>query len=256
MSNKSLLFLIPFFALIVSSCRGNVSLENAFAPDSELEETLNSANDSLLPEVFPLNFPIYPQAKKVSSDTNKVVLATSDSDILVKEFYQDEFIKNEWELSQRNDNTLVANKGNAQTIITILPSQSSDDPTEFTIEYRRKEDLISAETNNNANNNSDNSDNSDNNNNNNSNNQPSIPKPTGKPLEFKDINEISGQYQQYVKDLAQLGVLRVEGDTFQPNKTITRREYARWLVETNNQFYANNPGKQIRLANSTGTPAL
>jgi hypothetical protein len=43
---------------------------------------------------------------------------------------------------------------------------------------------------------------------------------------------------------------------FQPNKAITRREYARWLVAANNQIFANRPGQQIRLASETSQAAF
>ncbi len=240
MSNKFLSILIGFLALIVSSCSGDTSLENVFAPDPTLKENLNSANQKEvnLPGIFPPDFSIYPQAKLISTDTNKAVWETFDSANSIEEYYQEEFIKNEWELSQKNDNTLVANRGNLQGILTILASVSEEEPTQFTIEYRRIEDLIQAETNNNSNNESD------------------IPTPIGTPINFRDINEVSQQYQEYVNDLAQLGVLRTESDEFNPNQIITRREYARWLVATNNQFYANNPGKQIRLANLNSESAF
>jgi hypothetical protein len=55
-----------------------------------------------------------------------------------------------------------------------------------------------------------------------------------------------------------LGVLSIEPKTneFLPDKIITRREYARWLVAANNAMYANNPAKQIRLASSSTQPAF
>lgn len=67
---------------------------------------------------------------------------------------------------------------------------------------------------------------------------------------FIDLNQAPPEWRQHLQDLATLGVLSIEPRTtnqFLPNKIITRREYARWLVATNNTLYANNPAKQIRL---------
>jgi hypothetical protein len=41
-----------------------------------------------------------------------------------------------------------------------------------------------------------------------------------------------------------------------PNKIVTRREYARWLVAANNQIYASRQAKQIRLAVDSSEPAF
>jgi S-layer homology domain len=87
------------------------------------------------------------------------------------------------------------------------------------------------------------------------------------PQQFSDINSAPPQLQQYIQDLAALGVLSVDNNTaksntaapsnqFQAGKNITRREYARWIVSANNAMYANNPAKQIRLASSSSQPAF
>ncbi len=80
------------------------------------------------------------------------------------------------------------------------------------------------------------------------------------PQQYSDINKAPQQLQRYIQDLAALGVLPVSTNSstkansnattnlFEPGKAISRREYARWLVATNNAMYANNPAKQIRLA--------
>ncbi|NJL65299.1 MAG: S-layer homology domain-containing protein [Methylacidiphilales bacterium] len=88
------------------------------------------------------------------------------------------------------------------------------------------------------------------------------------PQQYSDINKAPQQLQRYIQDLAALGVLPVSANSstkansnaatnlFEPGKTITRREYARWLVAANNAMYANNPAKQIRLAAETTQPAF
>ena len=77
-----------------------------------------------------------------------------------------------------------------------------------------------------------------------------------------DKNQAPQQLRQYIQDLAALGILTEPNNNkksnssttdkqFQPNKIITRREYARWLLAANNAMYANNPAKQIRLASAS-----
>ncbi|MBC6475171.1 MAG: S-layer homology domain-containing protein [Hormoscilla sp. GM102CHS1] len=56
--------------------------------------------------------------------------------------------------------------------------------------------------------------------------------------------EIPEPLRQYVADLMELEVLT--SPDFEPDRTVTRREYVRWLVVANNKMYAHNPGKQIR----------
>ena len=75
--------------------------------------------------------------------------------------------------------------------------------------------------------------------------------------EFNDLNKAPKEFQPYIQNLATLGVLSVPSSNaktnrpinqLQPNKNITRREYARWLVAANNTMHANSSSKQIRLA--------
>ncbi|MBH8552488.1 S-layer homology domain-containing protein [Nostocaceae cyanobacterium CENA357] len=90
---------------------------------------------------------------------------------------------------------------------------------------------------------------------------------TSTSQEFSDLNKAPQELRQYIQDLTGLGVFSINSQTnksnsnvptnqFEPAKTITRREYARWLVATNNAMYASNPAKQIRLAAETTQPAF
>jgi hypothetical protein len=85
--------------------------------------------------------------------------------------------------------------------------------------------------------------------------------------EFNDLNKVPQELRQHIQDLAKLGVLSPESQAnksnsntttqqFAPSKTVTRREYARWLVAANNAMNANNPAKQIRLASESAQPAF
>ncbi|HEY9853136.1 MAG TPA: S-layer homology domain-containing protein [Leptolyngbyaceae cyanobacterium] len=91
--------------------------------------------------------------------------------------------------------------------------------------------------------------------------------PTSTATTFTDISKAPPELRSYISDLAQLGVITVKpsnakgnesatGIQFEPNKPITRREFARWLVAANNRINANNPAKQIRLATESNQPTF
>ncbi len=72
-----------------------------------------------------------------------------------------------------------------------------------------------------------------------------------------DLSQVSAEFQSYITDLTNLGALQITSSNgFEPNKAITRREYARWLVEANNLIYASVPARKIRLGASTDQPAF
>ncbi|MGD1952602.1 MAG: S-layer homology domain-containing protein [Leptolyngbyaceae cyanobacterium] len=84
---------------------------------------------------------------------------------------------------------------------------------------------------------------------------------------YIDIGEAPEELQQYIEELVDLGVLMlidVKADDnvernpneFLPNQVITRREYARWLLAANNQFYSDQPAKRIRPAVESAQPAF
>jgi S-layer homology domain len=90
-------------------------------------------------------------------------------------------------------------------------------------------------------------------------NSPSI-SPTAKPTPGNPTNpgQVPAELEAYISDLTALGALSVTGSSsdFTPSKTITRREYARWLVAANNLIYANLPARKIRPGASTDQPAF
>ena len=55
--------------------------------------------------------------------------------------------------------------------------------------------------------------------------------------------------------LAELGVFdAIAGDRFQPNRSVRRAEFARWLVLSHNSLYADDPSRQIRVPIAEETP--
>lgn len=75
--------------------------------------------------------------------------------------------------------------------------------------------------------------------------------------EFSDLDDVSDPLTSYVQDVAQLGILSpLEGDRFAPEETITRRDYARWLMQANNRFYADQSVQQLRQPRDNSEPAF
>ncbi len=93
---------------------------------------------------------------------------------------------------------------------------------------------------------------------------PNAPVPTLPPNAYTDLAQAPTELQRYVKELAQLGVLSLAPNnakaqastTFEPNKPVSRREYARWLFAANNRLYADQPGQQIRPGTTTAPVAF
>ncbi|MBD2177200.1 S-layer homology domain-containing protein [Pseudanabaena sp. FACHB-1998] len=75
--------------------------------------------------------------------------------------------------------------------------------------------------------------------------------------EFSDIEQVPASLRPWIKELNKLGTISAKtGQLFQPNTLVARREYARWLLQTNNRFYKNQPSRQIRLAQPSDTASF
>lgn len=73
--------------------------------------------------------------------------------------------------------------------------------------------------------------------------------PSPKSGEFSDLETLPSSLRDWIKDLNKLGTITPKVDReFRPNTLISRREYARWLIQTNNRLYKNQPSRQIRFA--------
>ncbi|MEB3280323.1 MAG: S-layer homology domain-containing protein [Lyngbya sp.] len=81
------------------------------------------------------------------------------------------------------------------------------------------------------------------------------------------LDTVPQELREFVSDVSKLGVLQsspgrsansANRDQIiaNPNETITRGEFARWLVNANNNFYSNTPAKQIRLGVSSSQPVF
>lgn len=65
---------------------------------------------------------------------------------------------------------------------------------------------------------------------------------------YTDLNGTFGAAQ--IQDLAKLGVFGPPTGAFNPTATITRGDFARWLVNANNAIWANDPDRIIRPSQS------
>jgi len=94
---------------------------------------------------------------------------------------------------------------------------------------------------------------------------PSSPAIEVQPITFTDFNTTPAPLKPYISDLAKLGILTPAanpkpGATSQPllkpNQNITRREFARWLVNSNNLLNRDRAPYQVRPAVETAEPAF
>lgn len=284
--------LLSGFALcllsLLTSC-GNLTgkdLEQSLAADPNLKNNSSlfggssqsdrqSQPSAQLPENFPTEIPRYPDAQLQQVESLSVSDAqgqltrwsSSDPINLIQDYYQNAFKSNNWQIvSQPTDtggDTIVARQNDLEVTVTIpsnaATAKTTGSVTQFDIQYTRNSGNAASP-------------------------QPSpneVAQPAASPeiatqpvqesplssQSFTDIAQLPQELRQQVEDLAALGVLSADNSgtkqntsasstQFAPNKVITRREFARWLVAANNQIYANRPGQQIRLAADTSQPAF
>ena len=294
--NYPAVFLSFAVLLSLTACANSQSaknLEQSLAADPQLQnnpvpfgkpqsqQTTPNPNTSTikLPADFPPDIPIYPNAKleeiTPANSENKISIRwqSADPSNLITSFYRQQFQAKNWQIVQqpqddvdgafsaRRNDLLINVTIKPQTVTKAEPNQPQT-ATKLLIEYssNSKDTLTNPVTP---------SDNSEfigpvlpNSNNSNVVTQPTL-QPTTQPetlttQEFSDIQKAPPEWRSHIQDLATLGVLSIEPKTteFLPDKIITRREYARWLVAANNAMYANNPAKQIRLASPSTQPAF
>jgi hypothetical protein len=98
--------------------------------------------------------------------------------------------------------------------------------------------------------------------------KPPAQRPTPKVVagDYIDLDKAPEEIQPYLVDLIELNLLTIQASSttptnanstdkakapvpaneFRPNQALTRREYARWLLATNNRFYADQRTRKIR----------
>ncbi|MGB3293975.1 MAG: S-layer homology domain-containing protein [Phormidesmis sp.] len=96
--------------------------------------------------------------------------------------------------------------------------------------------------------------------------------------DYTDLATAPEEIQPYLSDLVDLDLLKIrppatspaassngsgaqsssqsKPNEFQPNQVATRREYARWLLATNNRFYNSQRNRKVRPGVSSSTPVF
>lgn len=290
--NYPAVFLSLAVLLSLTACTNSPSaknLEQSLAADPQLQNnpapfgkpqsqqvTPNPNTSTIqLPADFPPDIPVYANAKleevTPTNSENKISIRwqSADPSNIITSFYRQQFQAKNWEIVQQPQDDIegafTAKRNNLVINVTIKPQtvtkaepNQPQTATKLVIEYSPNSQStaknpvnppsdtqfigpILPQTN----------------------NTQVITQPTTQPeisaaQEFVDIQKAPPEWRKHIQDLAALGVLSIEPKTneFLPDKIITRREYARWLVAANNAMYANNPAKQIRLASSSTQPAF
>jgi hypothetical protein len=235
---------------VLTGCSGSQLFENRFTADPSLQNSPQvSTSPTLEPNAvistqnFPTEIPRYNNAtlEEVSPDATRDRAqsrwSSPDPINLITEFYQKEFQTNDWVITQPlspddPNSSLIAKRNNLQVTLTPLVKGQK---TEFNLDYQPLDNagLIIPSP------------------------QPSNAVKPNSPVTFNDLEQVPQPLRDYIQDLGELGILTPKnGNNFQANAPITRREYARWLVAANNRFYATSPSKQIRLGNKNATPAF
>ncbi len=264
------------------------SLERSLAVDPKLEDnasvlgsqTNEQTSSAQLPEDFPTVIPRYPDAQlqnvepltRSDAQGQRSIWSSTDPSNDIQAFYRRAFESGSWQVisapNQDGMNSFIVRRNDLKVRVSIptdtaindteeAPNETETDPnsTTFEIQYLRSSTETAAP--------SDASESSETA----IENTESVDSTSGKEQNFTDFDNVPSGLRQYVEDLAALGVLTPDasspnnksedsGTQFAANKIITRRQYARWLIETNNRIYENSPGKQIRLASETTQPAF
>ncbi len=133
------------------------ALENSIKPDPQLEENppfsrITSQPDSTpepveteiqLPDDFPTEIPLYPDAKLQEISASETTWQTADPVNLVQRYYQQELKTQKWEVIDRPTNegegNFIAEKGDLKITISLNPDQKSGSKTQFKMDYTRSE---------------------------------------------------------------------------------------------------------------------
>jgi len=265
------------------------AIEESLAADPKLKENpvaftnpppakaVDTSTTAKLPGDFPTEIPLYPNAQLLevteptapSQKNVRLRWMSTDPVNSVQNFYQNEFQRRNWEIISRpttdGQGSLVVTRDNLRVTVSLSPTQKVGGSTEFGIEYGKGSGEIAATPQ--PNNSESSASPSPLPNAPNLGETNSTPSPAPKSEKVSEQEgQIPQQLRQYVADLTQLEVLKVRsksganletGNTLpSPNKIVTRREYARWLVAANNQIYASRQAKQIRLAVESSEPTF
>ncbi len=226
-------FLVLF--LLLSGCSGNQTLESLFAPDTSLtitedrdETQNNNDNQQTLPDNFPDTIPLYSEAELIKIEENSFFWSSGDPSNLIMDYYLQELTSKQWQVEQTQENLLTAinDDESLELEVSVLPSGNQ---TEFTLSYQslgENTNLVQGP-------------------NNNDNTVTVINQPAR-----------NGDISQPLQTLIDKGIIDKNVNSLKSHQEVTRREYVRWLVKTNNLLYENVDGSLIRVANPNSNPVF
>ncbi|XGB43299.1 MAG: S-layer homology domain-containing protein [Nodosilinea sp. LVE1205-7] len=81
----------------------------------------------------------------------------------------------------------------------------------------------------------------------------STPAPSASPSWLASVPE---DLKPYLRDWLALGLEGTSNAAFQPNQSITRGQYAEWLLLANNRFFGDQAAKRLRSAGTDSKPAF
>jgi hypothetical protein len=262
-------------------------LESSPAATSSPDVANSSSSAVQLPANFPSQVPRYPNADLVavipgnSADgVTETRWRTTDAGDRIRQFYQESFQAENWKIASLAPSSnpassdtavqpLIAEGNDLRVKVAIAPNTDAQSSTEFTLAYELAPPTASPDTNPDSGGAIASGTSAP---------QPGDPNfvgpvlppelanrpvdsatPSSSPSQFTDLAQAPEELRSYVEDLAKLGVLSrsstrsatANPTAFKPNQTITRREFARWLVAANNRIYGDRPAQKIRLGTAT-----
>lgn len=242
---------IAIALIALTGCNGGQSLQKTFAPDPKLKQpssvgTQVTETAAAAATALPTDFPLYPQAKLQSTQTTDrgtvTTWTTPDPIEFVYKFYQQELAAKQWQIiTQPSDSKPSLAAKSERVAVEIAPQTSPDRQqtgvTTYTIGISSAISAAPTPTptptpppENTA-----------------------TPTPTSSPLpSSKPIAKLPATTTEYLKDLTQIGVLTSADNA--PNRLVTRREYARWLVAAHNRITGTKPTQQVKLATTDTKP--
>jgi S-layer homology domain len=253
---KSLLTCLAIAVLLSSSgCTAGKSLQDTFAPDPKLKQpdTTTTAPGTTT-NSLPADFPLYPQAKLQSTAQTEdkgtlTTWTTPDPIEFVYKFYQQELPAKQWEIvTAPSDSQPQLTLKQAQSSVTIAPQTATEKQqsgvTTYTINLlgatatatptptpTPTSTPTSSPT------------------------PTSSSTPTASPLPTtKPTGKLPTTTSEYLTDLTKIGVFTSTDAT--PNRVVTRREYARWLVAAHNRITGTKPTQQLKLATTDTKPVF
>ncbi len=235
-------------------------------PESQQQQTRTS---SKLNDQVPDSIPFYPEAQLMQQDidpkaeTGKIEWLAQASVDDIQTFYQEKLSGENWEIvtpfsdsRSSNKSQMEARSRNLQLKVVITKTNKDQQGNEVLVAYQpiasteksssnQKETAGQNQTDESAQSKPEKSS---------AKSEKTVKPTTEFNGKFSDLNETPDALQNYVKDMAKLGILTpsnpqevkaAKAAEFDPNQPISRATFAHWLLKANNKFYRDDRGKQV-----------